>query len=414
MTLGVDEKLSKADWLSAPGIQAVFSAIERDGDEARVVGGAVRNTLLNHPVPDVDIATTARPETVLSRSQDAGLKAIGTGLEHGTITVIADGFPYEVTTLREDIETFGRQARVVFGRDWEKDARRRDFTMNALYVDRNGHLHDPLGGLEDCLARRVRFIGNADGRIREDYLRILRFFRIYAAYGDGELDPEGLGACLRQRNGLRQLSAERIGHEMRRLLRAPRAGYALRMMNDCGLWEIATGGLARIDDYEALRSLDEFAPHTRDPELGLVVLAGFVREDIVRISDRLRLSNNERKRMETAWSARKRLLQQDARPSAAAMAYSFGRQGAIDGLLAVWSARIAGKADDSARFREMLSEFGSQIIPAFPLKGADLLSCGHKAGPELGALLKRLENEWIDSEFALTRDQLLERSQTTS
>ena len=414
MTLGVDEKLSKADWLSAPGIQAVFAAIERDGDEARVVGGAVRNTLLDHPVPDVDIATTASPETVMSRAQDAGLKAIGTGLEHGTITVVADDFPYEVTTLREDIETFGRQARVVFGRDWEKDARRRDFTMNALYVDRNGHLHDPLGGLEDCLARRVRFIGDADGRIKEDYLRILRFFRIYAAYGDGDLDPEGLGACLRQRNGLRQLSAERIGHEMRRLLRAPRAAYALRRMNDCGLWEIATGGLARVDDYEALRSLDELAPPTRDPELGLVVLAGFVREDIVRISDRLRLSNSERKRMETAWAARKELLKPDRSPSAAAMVYAYGRQGAIDGLLAVWSARIAGKSGDSAHFKEMLSEFGSQDIPAFPLKGADLISNGHKAGPKLGALLKQLENEWIDSAFALTRDQLLERSKTAS
>ncbi|MEL7526131.1 MAG: CCA tRNA nucleotidyltransferase [Pseudomonadota bacterium] len=414
MTPGVDEKLSKADWLSAPGIQAVFSAVERDGDEARVVGGAVRNTLLNHPVPDVDIATTARPEIVMSRAQDAGLKAIGTGLEHGTITVIADDFPYEVTTLREDIETFGRQARVVFGRDWEKDAKRRDFTMNALYVDRNGHLHDPLGGLEDCLARRVRFIGDADGRIKEDYLRILRFFRIYAAYGDGALDPEGLGACLRQRNGLRQLSAERIGHEMRRLLRAPRAAYALRMMNDCGLWEIATGGLARVDDYEALRTLDALAPHTRDPELGLVVLAGFVREDVARIGDRLRLSNNERKRMETAWGAKKRLLQTGTPPSAASMTYAFGRQGAIDGLLAVWSQRIAGKTGDSDRFREKLSEFGAQVIPEFPLKGADLMSNGHKAGPELGALLKRLESEWIDSEFALTKEHLLERSKTAS
>ncbi len=414
MTLGVDEKLSKAGWLCAPGIQAVFSALERDGDEARVVGGAVRNTLLNHPVPDVDIATTARPEIVMSRAQDAGLKAIGTGLEHGTITIVADEFPYEVTTLREDIETFGRQARVVFGRDWEMDARRRDFTMNALYVDRNGHLHDPLGGLEDCLGRRVRFIGDADGRIREDYLRILRFFRIYAAYGEGELDAEGLGACLRQRNGLRQLSAERIGHEMRRLLRAPRAAYALRMMNDCGLWEIATGGLARVDDYDALRSLDGLAPHTREPELGLVVLAGFVREDITRISDRLRLSNGERKRMETAWGAKKRLLQPGENPSAAAMTYAFGRQGAIDGLLAVWSAQIAAKRNASGHFEELLSDFGSRDIPVFPLKGADLMANGHKAGPELGAHLKRLEEEWIDSEFALSKQELLERAGTAS
>ncbi|WP_422037349.1 CCA tRNA nucleotidyltransferase [Roseibium sp.] len=410
MTSSVDEKLSKADWLAAPGIQAVFSAVERDGDEARVVGGAVRNTLLDHPVPDVDIATTAPPDVVMSRAQDAGLKAIGTGLEHGTITIVADDFPYEVTTLREDIETFGRQARVVFGRDWEKDARRRDFTMNALYVDRNGHLHDPLGGLDDCLGRRVRFIGDADGRIKEDYLRILRFFRIYAAYGEGELDAEGLGACLRQRNGLRQLSAERIGHEMRRLLRAPRAAYALRMMNDCGLWEIATGGLARIDDYDALRSLDSVASQTRDAELGLVVLAGFVREDLARLSDRFRLSNQERKRMETAWAAKKRFLRTAGRPSAAAMTYAFGREGAIDGLLAVWSASLAGTKEDSAFFEGMLSDLAAQVIPEFPLKGADLISLGHKAGPELGALLRRLEVVWIESEFALTKEQLLERS----
>ena len=178
MSSSADDTLRGADWLRAPGIQAVFSAIEQGEDEARVVGGAIRNTLLGHPVPDVDIATTALPEVVMKRAQDAGLKPIGTGIDHGTITIVSEGFPYEVTTLREDVETFGRQARVVFGRDWKKDARRRDFTMNALYADRYGSLHDPLGGLDDCLARRVRFIGDPDNRIREDYLRILRFFRI--------------------------------------------------------------------------------------------------------------------------------------------------------------------------------------------------------------------------------------------
>lgn len=414
MSLNVDDRLRESDWLRAPGIQAVFSAVEQEGDEARTVGGAIRNTLLGYPVPDVDIATTARPENVMKRAQDAGLKPIGTGIDHGTITIISGGFPYEVTTLREDVETYGRQARVVFGRDWEKDARRRDFTMNALYADRHGRLHDPLGGLEDCLARRVRFIGDPDARIREDYLRILRFFRIFAAYGKGELDREGLGACLRQRDGLRQLSAERIGHEMRRLLSAPLAAYALKMMNDCGLWEIATGGLARIEDYEALRLLDEVARETRDPELGLVVLAGFVREDLERICDRLRLSNAERKRMQTAWAVMKKLRNSDAFPEAAALTYEFGKQATVDGLLAIWSGRIARNSADRGAFSNMLSAVRHQAVPVFPIKGADLIASGHKPGPALGKLLKHLESEWITSGFTLTRQQLLEHSRPES
>ncbi|WP_422377736.1 CCA tRNA nucleotidyltransferase [Roseibium sp.] len=407
MTADAIHRLSQADWLRTDGIQAVFSAIEQQGDQARVVGGAVRNTLLDHPVPDVDIATTATPEIVTARALAAGLKPIGTGIDHGTVTVIAGGFPYEVTTLREDVETFGRQAKVVFGRNWTRDAERRDFTLNALYVDRHGTLHDPLSGLEDCLARRIRFIGDPDKRLQEDYLRILRFFRIYAAYGAGDMDAEGLGACLRQRDGLRHLSAERIGHEMRRLLKAPLAGPALRMMNDCGLWEIATGGLARVEDYEALRRLQSFAGEVLAPELGLVVLAGFVREDLERICDRFRLSNAERNRMRTAWAALKRLRGVDQLPDAADMIYEFGQQGAVDGLLAHWAGRSAqGTAPDS-EFEEFLLRLRQVQRPEFPLKGADLIATGHAPGPALGDLLKRLETAWRDSRFLLDREALL-------
>lgn len=409
MTADVDDILRQADWLSTPGIQAVFSAIERDGDQARVVGGAVRNTLLGHPVPDVDIATTARPEHVMERSLAAGLKPIGTGIDHGTVTVISNGFAYEVTTLREDVETFGRQARVVFGRDWQRDAERRDFTLNALYADRHGHLHDPLGGLEDCLQRRVRFIGDPDERIQEDYLRILRFFRIYAAYGQGVMDPAGLSACLRQRDGLRHLSAERIGHEMRRLLRAPLAATALRLMNDCGLWEIATGGLARIEDFEALRTLEDLAPEIRDPELGLVVLAGFVREDVERICDRFRLSNAERDRMRTAWAVMRRMRQSSDFPDGAELIYEFGRQGAIDGLLARWAGQRAQNRADNEAYAARLSDLRTLPAPVFPLKGADLIAEGHAPGRSLGSLLKKLETLWRESGFALSKQELLER-----
>jgi poly(A) polymerase len=411
MRVKPNDILRHANWLQSPGIQAVFSAIEQGGDEARVVGGAVRNALLGHAVPDVDIATTALPNEVMRRTTDAGLKPIGTGLDHGTITVISSGYPYEVTSLREDVETFGRQAKVVFGKDWMKDAERRDFTLNALYVDRHGHLHDPLGGLEDCLARRVRFIGDPDKRIKEDYLRILRFFRIFAAYGKGEMDAAGISACLRQRYGLRHLSAERIGHEMRRLLQAPLAGRALRMMNDCGLWEIATGGLARLDNYDALRELEVFAPETLDPELGLLVLTGFVREDLERICDRLRLSNAERKRMKKAWAARKFLKKSAEFPSAASLVYDFGRQGAMDGVLAFWSTLRARQKADDEKFAGLLADIRVQPIPEFPLKGADLIAFGHSPGPKLGDLLKGLEDQWRSSGFSLRKQDLITRAE---
>ena len=372
-----------------------------------MVGGAVRNTLLGHPVPDIDIATTAPPDDIMRLAADAGLKPVATGIDHGTVTVISNGYPYEVTSLREDIETYGRQAKVAFGRNWTKDAERRDFTLNALYADRQGTLHDPLGGLQDCLARRVRFIGDPDRRIQEDYLRILRFFRIFAAYGDGEMDPEGIGACLRQRDGLRHLSAERIGHEMRRLLRARLAPQALRMMNDCGLWEIATGGLARLEQFDALRSLEADANEVLDPELGLLVLAGFVREDLERICDRFRLSNAERKRMKRAWVARKFFWKSPQLPGAAALVYDFGRQGALDGLLAFWAASRARETADEEALRALLSMLRVAALPVFPLKGADLIAAGHAPGPQLGDLLKGLEEVWRDSGFALSREELL-------
>ncbi len=412
MISSAEDILRQADWIRSPGIQAVFAAVEQDGDEARVVGGAVRNTLLGHAVPDVDIATTALPQDVISRTGAAGLKPVATGLDHGTVTVVSGGFPYEVTTLREDVETFGRQARVVFGRDWVRDAERRDFTMNALYLDRHGRLHDPLGGLGDCLAGRVRFIGDPDRRIQEDYLRILRFFRIYAAYGRGGLDAAGLSACLRHRDGLRHLSAERIGHEMRRLLKAPLAASALRLMNDCGLWEIATGGLARIEDFEALRGLQDVAREVRDPELGLVVLGGFVREDIERICDRFRLSNAERKRMATAWAVTRLLRTTKGFPAAVLLVYRFGRQGAIDGLLAYWARMRAQNTADEAGFSALLADLRAQKAPEFPLKGADLIAAGHAAGPQLGNLLRKLEQEWHDSGFTLTKQELISRAET--
>ncbi|WP_417676522.1 CCA tRNA nucleotidyltransferase [Roseibium sp.] len=404
-------QLSNASWLQTPAIQRVFDAVEQDGDRAMVVGGAIRNTLLGLPVADVDIATTALPDEVAARGRESGLKVVPTGIDHGTVTLISKGMAYEVTTLRKDVETFGRQARVVFGSSWIDDARRRDFTLNAIYVDRHGEIYDPLGGVEDCLARRVRFIGDPEERIREDYLRILRFFRIHAAYGLGAPDRAGLSACIRERDGLRHLSAERIGVEMKKLVGAPLAADCLALMEDSGLLEITTGGISRIADFKALRSLDDVAEETRRPELGFAVLSGFVDEDLDRIADRFRLSNAERKRMHGALAAATDISAGGADPEVFRLLYRHGRESFIDGLLAVWAQAKAGgtSADREPVFCDALKQGRNLEIPAFPLKGADLMAAGLPSGPRIGETLKRLEEEWLDSRFSLSRKDLLEQ-----
>ena len=227
--------LAGADWLTRPQTRAVLAALAAKGFAARAVGGAVRNALLGRTVGDIDIATSARPEEVIAAARAAGLAAVPTGIDHGTVTVIADQVPYEVTTLRRDVATDGRHATVAFTDDWEADARRRDFTLNALYCDAEGQVFDPLGGYPDLVAQRVRFIGDAHERIREDYLRILRFFRFTAEYAAGPPDAAGLAACVSEREGLTRLSAERVRQELLRLLVAPRAAELVRAMQDYGI-----------------------------------------------------------------------------------------------------------------------------------------------------------------------------------
>src|SRR5262245_1461886 len=233
-------------WLIEAPLAALLAALDRDGEQARVVGGAVRNVLLGEPHGDIDIATTAPPDEVIRRVQAAGFKPVPTGIEHGTVTVVIDSRPFEVTTLREDVETFGRHANVRFGRDWKKDAERRDFTMNALSAGAGGAVHDYVGGLDDLKLRRVRFIGDAATRIAEDYLRILRFFRFHAAYGHGAPDRDGVKACIAGRAGLAKLSRERVRMELLKLLLAKYASAALTTMSDAGLLLQVLGGVADL------------------------------------------------------------------------------------------------------------------------------------------------------------------------
>ena len=232
----------EAPWLREGPLARLLTVLDRDGEEARVVGGAVRNVLLDLPPGDIDVATTAVPDEVIRRAEAAHFKPVPTGIAHGTVTVVAEGRPFEVTTLREDVETFGRHATVRFGRDWKRDAERRDFTMNAFSLSADGTVHDYVGGLPDLKARRVRFIGDAATRIAEDYLRILRFFRFHAGYGEGAPDAAGLHAAIAARAGLDQLSRERVRMEIVKLLVAPRAAAALAVMSEAGLLGSVLGG----------------------------------------------------------------------------------------------------------------------------------------------------------------------------
>ncbi len=242
--------LENAAWLKEATIARLLTLLDRDGEEARVVGGAVRNALMELPVGEIDVATTAVPQEVVRRVEAAGFKAKPTGIEHGTVTAIIDGRPFEVTTLRQDVETFGRKAKVAFGRDWKADAQRRDFTINALSVSADGEIYDYVGGLADIAAQRVLFIGDPGQRIAEDYLRILRFFRFHAWYGNGAPDAAGLHACIAARSGLDTLSRERVRMEMLKLLLAPHATPTLAVMAEAGILGTVLGGVPLLASFE--------------------------------------------------------------------------------------------------------------------------------------------------------------------
>src|SRR6266436_1171870 len=285
--------LDDAPWLKSGPTARVLELLDSNGEQARVVGGAVRNALLQIPIGDIDIATTALPDEVIRRAKAAGVKSVPTGIEHGTVTLVVDAHPFEVTTLREDTETYGRKAKVAFGRDWVRDAERRDFTINGLSVDADGVVHDHVGGLADIAAKRVRFIGDASQRIAEDYLRVLRFFRMHAAYGAGEPDRAGYLACIDGRAGLSSLSAERVRMEMLKLLIAEGAAVAVQAMADAGLLLPIFGGVAYTGTFAAMIAAERALGLPPNAVRRLAALTVAVTEDARRVSARLRLSNAE-------------------------------------------------------------------------------------------------------------------------
>ena len=395
------DRLAPQPWMLAA--QRVMDALEaaRPGS-ARFVGGCVRNALLGEPVSDVDIATQLTPDEVERVMRAANIAVHPTGIEHGTLTVVADHQPFEVTTLRRDVETDGRRAVVAFTEDWSEDAQRRDFRINALYADRTGQIHDPTGGgLDDLQQRRIIFVGDPETRLREDYLRILRFFRFYAWYGHGEPDAAGLAACAKLRAGLDSISVERIWMEMKKLLAAPVPMRGLSAMESSGVLAQLfpeAKGLGLLGKLVALEAAQGFAP---DPMLRFLSLFWKDAPAVHAVANRLKLSTEERQRLN--WSAKDETPLSETKPAADlhAAIYRVGAQVVRDRALLGWAesgapawAAVVDMADTWKR-------------PLLPLSGADLLAAGLSQGPAMGQGLRRAEEAWIASDFTLDKTALL-------
>ncbi|HZP68426.1 MAG TPA: CCA tRNA nucleotidyltransferase [Pseudolabrys sp.] len=407
-----NRKLTDAAWLTSGMLPQLLNVLDRDGEEARVVGGAVRNALLGAPVLEVDVATTAVPDEVVKRFSAAGFKTIPTGIEHGTVTVVIDKHPFEVTTLRKDVETYGRHAKVEFGRDWQADAERRDFTINAMSATRDGTIYDYTGGLEDLAHRRVRFIGDPAKRIEEDYLRILRFFRFHAAYGVGHPDPAGLAACIAAREGLDQLSRERVRMELLKLLLAPHATPTLAVMSQAGLLLLVLGGVPYLAGFENMVKVEAAIGATPDPVRRLAALAVVTAEDAERLWRKLRLTNNEHERLASMAEGWRRISPTLGERAARALLYKLSPQQFTDHALLGWARSEATSNDPAWRTLATLPQHWT--APEFPLKAADFMKRGIAQGPALGAALAAAERAWIEAGFPQERPALDRIADTTA
>jgi poly(A) polymerase len=400
--------IAGADWLERPTTQRVLAALRTGGYEARVVGGAVRNTLLGLAVSDIDIATPARPEDVVRLAQASGLGTVATGLKHGTVTVIADHHPFEVTTLRLDVETDGRHATVAFTDDWTVDAARRDFTINALYADADGRVYDPVGGYPDILARRVRFIGEATARIREDYLRILRFFRFFATYETVPVpDAEGYAACIREQAGLDRISAERIRVELLKLVVGPNAPSAVSAIAEAGILTRVTGVAPRPAVRDRLARIERALGRAPDAVLQLAALLIAVEEDAERLGQRLRLSGAERQQMIEAAAAARDPLAPTDEAAARRVLYRLGFERFERRVLVAWAAG-AGRPYDQD-LAQLIALPKRWQAPRFPLDGAALLARGLSRGPRIGEVLRAVEAWWVAADFPDDASLLAER-----
>lgn len=393
---------SQHGWMTAPETVQVMAAL----GEARFVGGAVRNALLGAAVADIDIAVPMPPSEVLARLVARNIKVIETGMDHGTVTAIAGTHAFEITSLRRDVETDGRHARVVFTDDWAEDAARRDFTINALYASAGGEIFDYATGVEDLIAGKVRFVGDARARIAEDYLRVLRLFRFHAWYGKGEVDAEGLRAAAQAKDKLKSLAAERVAKEMLRLLEAGNPTPVLRVMAATGILSELLPGALQLPRLERLVEIDadNFSP--RD---GLLRLAALLPEDgeaAHAAADALRLSNADRTRLEQALSG-ERIAAHLSAKDARRLLYRIGVARFRDKVWLAWA--NAPKAASAIQWRMLLTMADNWHRPRFALTGLDVMQAGVPEGPEVGRILAKIEDWWVGGDFAADEGALRDR-----
>lgn len=400
------ETLGQLPWMTAPATVAVFDALEAAGgaDCARFVGGCVRNAVIGQPIADIDVATTLTPEAVIRALRAGGVRAVPTGVEHGTVTAVYHHQPVEVTTLRRDVETDGRRAVVAFTTDWREDAERRDFTLNSLYARRDGTIFDPTGhGVADARAGRIVFVGDPAMRLREDHLRSLRFFRFLAWYGRGAPDAAAVAAITALKDQVASLAAERISTELLKLLAAPDPRGAVRLMQETGVLPVILPGALDLARFEALVGLETALAETQ-PLLRLAALLPDEPEAGRRTAARLRLSNAERDRLAAALVPEPELTPELAPQGARAAIYRIGRQAFLDRVKLNW-ATAGGAAADGRR--TLLAIGRDWTPPALPVTGADVLAAGARKGPKVGEALRALEAWWIAGDFAASREAAL-------
>ncbi len=390
------EKLTSQPWMQTATVRAVLAALAAAPGTSRFVGGCVRNALIGREVEDIDIATTHTPEAVAALLEKAGLRAAPTGIEHGTITAVAGGHPYEITTLRRDVSTDGRRAVVAYTDDWKEDAARRDFTMNALYADADGTLYDPAGGLDDLKAGRVRFIGDPKQRIAEDYLRILRFFRIHAAYGAGELDRAGLSACAAAKDELKRLSGERIQKEMLKLLALDEPVATLRAMAASGVLPEILPGTLNFPRFERLAGIERDQFFASDAVLRLASLMTRV-DQAKALAARWRLSVRDSERIAAVLSASFRVVSYLSIREVRRLLYREGVALFKDVAMLRWAEDP--KIQNDIPWRALLAMADSWVRPKFPLTGDDVMHARVPPGPLVGQVLKEVEDWWVEADF---------------
>jgi poly(A) polymerase len=403
---------AREPWMRSRELVAVMEALTGDGGAARLVGGAVRNALLDREVDDIDIATPLLPPEVSRRLESAGIAALPTGIEHGTVTAVLNGRSFEVTTLRRDVSTDGRRAVVAFSDSWEEDAQRRDFTINALYAAFDGELFDYNGGIADLAAGRIRFIRDAVQRIREDYLRILRLFRFHAWYGKGEIDQQALTAAAAEREGLRILSGERIRKEVLRLFAAENPVPALQAMQQHRILAEIFPEKADLQRFERLVAIDAANFFTPDPLLRLAAIFASDQASAEALNEKLRLSNDQHDRLLDITSTMEPLEPNLTVRDVRRLLYRLGQRRFRDRVMLAWA--NDSQQSNTIAWRALLAIADAWVRPRFPLTGRDVMGAGIPEGPLVGKVLSQIEDWWVANDSLSLAERLKATTQALS